>query len=41
MRTRPSRIVLGAALVIGLATVRPAWPLAPPTPCPSCWVPPL
>jgi len=32
---------LHAALVIGLTIVRPAWSLPPPTPCPSCWVPPL
>ena len=33
--------VIEAALVVGVAIGGSAWPLPPPTPCPSCWVPPI
>ena len=33
--------VIEAALVVGVAMAGSAWPLPPPTRCPSCWVPPL
>src|SRR5207244_10167041 len=40
-RPLPSRILLDVALVVGVAIAGAAWPLPPPTSCPSCWVPPL